>query len=322
MQRIERYGVIALVFLLVTILAVAVWGQRKNQSLTSLFKRDPKPPANAAPLATAPAGQVPGRELSLSTPAPSTVGIGAPAEPAQGGNPALALAPPAGPSPRAITFDHGPSSAPGMSAGAPLTTPTPLGQSAPTQPTGGFVQPGLPQSSPVASSGAREYKVKRGETLGEIARRELGSSKRWTEISSLNGNLDPQRVREGMTLKLPQGGTSGIHEANMLASAPRPEPRTEPKVAASNGRTYEVRSGDSLTKIAASQLGDGDRWGEIAALNPSIDASRLKVGARLRLPAGSAPAKSAAAPRSASKSSDDDDVEVAKASSPKKGKVQ
>ena len=30
MQRIERYGVIALVFLLVTIVAVSMWGERKN----------------------------------------------------------------------------------------------------------------------------------------------------------------------------------------------------------------------------------------------------------------------------------------------------
>ena len=41
MQRIERYGVIALVFLLVTIVAVSLWGEQKQSGGVSPFlKRD------------------------------------------------------------------------------------------------------------------------------------------------------------------------------------------------------------------------------------------------------------------------------------------
>ena len=43
MQRIERYGVIALVFLLVTIVAVSMWGERKNaDGILSFLRRDSK----------------------------------------------------------------------------------------------------------------------------------------------------------------------------------------------------------------------------------------------------------------------------------------
>ncbi|GGZ80221.1 N-acetylmuramoyl-L-alanine amidase [Streptomyces echinoruber] len=50
-------------------------------------------------------------------------------------------------------------------------------------------------------------------------------------------------------------------------------------------RTYTVRSGDTLWSIAASQLGDGNRWREIAALNHLQDPDDLSVGQTLKLPA-------------------------------------
>lgn len=49
--------------------------------------------------------------------------------------------------------------------------------------------------------------------------------------------------------------------------------------------TYEVRRGDSLTSIAATQLGAASRWREIWALNPEIrKPEQLNVGMRLRIP--------------------------------------
>jgi len=49
--------------------------------------------------------------------------------------------------------------------------------------------------------------------------------------------------------------------------------------------TYEVAQGDSLWKIAEEQLGNGLRYKDILALNPSIKKeNRLTVGARLNLP--------------------------------------
>ena len=70
-------------------------------------------------------------------------------------------------------------------------------------------------STPVAAGGARTYTVKSGDTLGGIASRELGSASRWTEIQSLNANLNPNNLKVGTTLNLPSGARA------VAASAPR-----------------------------------------------------------------------------------------------------
>ena len=57
--------------------------------------------------------------------------------------------------------------------------------------------------------------------------------------------------------------------------------------ASTTGRTYAVKAGDSFWSIAQSQLGDGSRHAEIAALNPGVDPMRLAAGTTLKLPAGS-----------------------------------
>lgn len=56
----------------------------------------------------------------------------------------------------------------------------------------------------------------------------------------------------------------------------------------SYARTYTVRSGDTLTSIAARQLGSASRWSELYDLNspPLEDPDLLTVGQILQLPAG------------------------------------
>lgn len=57
-----------------------------------------------------------------------------------------------------------------------------------------------PQGQPAATIAT--YTVKKGDTLGEIAQRELGSSKRAGEIVSLN-KINPDKLFVGQVLKLP-----------------------------------------------------------------------------------------------------------------------
>jgi len=63
-------------------------------------------------------------------------------------------------------------------------------------------QRNMTASRPVSSS-SRTYTVREGDTLGEIAQRQLGSSRRWTEIVKLNDIEDPDVVPVGTKLKLP-----------------------------------------------------------------------------------------------------------------------
>ncbi|MDH4238890.1 MAG: LysM peptidoglycan-binding domain-containing protein [Phycisphaerae bacterium] len=53
------------------------------------------------------------------------------------------------------------------------------------------------------------------------------------------------------------------------------------------GKSYTVRDGDSLWKIAADQLGDGSRYTEVAKLNEDVlsDEDSLTVGMTLKMPA-------------------------------------
>ncbi|MHC4070124.1 MAG: LysM peptidoglycan-binding domain-containing protein [Planctomycetota bacterium] len=55
----------------------------------------------------------------------------------------------------------------------------------------------------------------------------------------------------------------------------------------SRGKSYTVRDGDSLWKIAADQLGDGNRYTEVAKLNANVlsDEDSLTVGMNLKMPA-------------------------------------
>jgi nucleoid-associated protein YgaU len=55
------------------------------------------------------------------------------------------------------------------------------------------------------ATGGRTYVVKEGDTLSTIAKRELGSTKLWTEIYELNRTRisDPARIKVGMKLTLP-----------------------------------------------------------------------------------------------------------------------
>lgn len=56
---------------------------------------------------------------------------------------------------------------------------------------------------PFAEHSVRLYKVQKGDTLSQIAERELGTVKRQGEVTALNPGLDPAQIRTGSTLLLP-----------------------------------------------------------------------------------------------------------------------
>ena len=50
------------------------------------------------------------------------------------------------------------------------------------------------------------YRVARGDYLGEVAERYLDDFGRYRELARLNKLADPDRIRPGQLLKLPDGG--------------------------------------------------------------------------------------------------------------------
>jgi LysM repeat protein len=62
----------------------------------------------------------------------------------------------------------------------------------------------IPQPTPAKAS-MKTYTVKSGDTLGEIAKRELGSANKYMEIFNANRDqlTDPDKIKPGQVLKIP-----------------------------------------------------------------------------------------------------------------------
>ncbi|MEU1201271.1 hypothetical protein ABZ446_34350 [Streptomyces sp. NPDC005813] len=119
------------------------------------------------------------------------------------------------------------------------------------------------QSSAVPASGP-SYTVREtrpAESLWGIAERELGDGERWREIADLNEGHTMSDghtfrassfLRPGWKLAMPQ---------NAGYEGPRAQINGRTAVAAEQGEhTVTVHSGDSLSKIAEDELGDGAAW--------------------------------------------------------------
>jgi LysM repeat protein len=112
-------------------------------------------------------------------------------------------------------------------------------------------------------------RVERGDTLWKIAARHLGDGKAWPKLAEANPELkDPNRIHAGRVLRLPGTGISPMTGAS------------------SSERIIRVQAGDSLWKLAAAQMGNGDAWSCLAAANPQIEnVNRIYPGQLLLIPA-------------------------------------
>ena len=74
--------------------------------------------------------------------------------------------------------------------------------------------------------------------------------------------------------------------ASSTAPAPRPAVTTDAPVAAPAARTYTVKAGDSLSKIAAREYGDAGQWKKIHEANRDLipNPDLIHPGQVLKLP--------------------------------------
>jgi nucleoid-associated protein YgaU len=356
MQQIERYGVIALVLLLVTIAAVSFWDDGETAAPNTNPKADAEAVAGLRPRTQhqSPGARTPGAGASLVHGAsrrggrnlPSTgrgtaggreLGRSAAASKQGGGKSGAergtlprrsSASAKAGVGRSRPTFETLPATVvegdPGLSsrgydrdeigalygAGArddqgvefpdlPARKRGSGGTPARGAPTAHFQSPtsaarGGQQPMPTAARAGSSYVVVPGDTLSEIASKVLGSAKRWPEIQSLNGGLDPGAIQVGMKLKMPAGSSAG-RVASLKPVTIRESKAIPPSSA--EGTYYRVRAGDVLSQIAQDLLGGASRWREIVALNPGLNPDVLVEGQRLKMPAGAR--KSASATRTA-----------------------
>jgi nucleoid-associated protein YgaU len=142
-----------------------------------------------------------------------------------------------------------------------------------------------PSTAPGATSGtspsaaAGSYTIQVGDTFSSIALDHYGESRHYLLIQQANPGIDPQRLKPGMTIKLPSLPTRS-NEATRDDTAGTPAPLDE-------ARQYRVQIGDSLHAISTRLYGDISRWQKIYELNRTQigdNPARLKVGMILVLP--------------------------------------
>jgi nucleoid-associated protein YgaU len=136
----------------------------------------------------------------------------------------------------------------------------------------------------------RTYVVCEGDSLYTIAKKFYGAAaagKKATINLIFNANRNvlksPDTLYIGQKLTIPQLTDTQTKKSKVENVAVN----TAKTQTAESAREYVVKSGDSLWKIAASNLGNGSRYEEIAELNADVldDGDNLTVGMRLKLPA-------------------------------------
>ena len=107
----------------------------------------------------------------------------------------------------------------------------------------------------------------------------------WSESGGSVGDIDYKlqlkRYKYYGAKKVAVVKPSTASEPAQAVQQPSPRPDNRPKA-----KTYTIKSGDSLWKIAKSQLGNANRWREIQKLNgiPDSRLKNLKLGSVIKLP--------------------------------------
>lgn len=141
-----------------------------------------------------------------------------------------------------------------------------------------------PTTQPITA--ARTHKVQRGETLSSISAAAYGSPNHYPQILKANPNLDPAKLRPGMTINLPDVSETKATSSTPVAAGTTPVPSAS-HAALDPAKSYSVETGDSLHKIAAKLYGKAEMWSKIYDLNKQAigpDPARLKLHMVLSLP--------------------------------------
>ena len=129
-------------------------------------------------------------------------------------------------------------------------------------------------------AGAATHTVKSGDNLYRIS---LNYGITLKQLQQANPGVNAQSLRIGQKLVIP--AASGKASAAPVAKADHtPAPR------AAAGGTYEVKSGDSLSKIARLQ---GTTVAALQAANPNLNPNKMAIGQKIQLPGGSSTPRAA-----------------------------
>ena len=306
MQQYERFGVLALLLLVVTLVAVALLGEdpRDPSRLEELAAQAAERPSEFGGAGRAterspgsrPQGErpVPRRldprlDGAQERPAPTARRRPTAVEPAARPQADLPFAQPASEpqTSMAQTSMAQTSMAQTSMAQTPMAQ-TPMAQTPSAEPRPwperAVPQAGTPLQAPAvptqarpvqavaAGAPTRRYTVQPGDCLGTILQEQCGTVRAQAQVMELNPGLQPDRLRTGQVLQLPAG--------TVEASFKRPGRIQEVGVL----EVVVVQPGDSLYRILQRERDGKVSVGQVQACNPGLDPDLLTPGMELRLP--------------------------------------
>ncbi len=195
----------------------------------------------------------------------------------------FSLGGPASPVPEPLVIHQGSVVSLHNSGEAPVGAPEPSPDTVPEV----FTRPSAPEPARDFSKD-RRHAVVRGDSLIAISRRYYGDSSLHKALAEYNkGRVgsDGVSLREGVTLFIPARNVLTGEPAPKAETKPELKPEAKPEPARQPARTYTVKRGDSLAKIAQAQLGSSRRVADLLKLNGLSDPDDIKVGQVLKLPA-------------------------------------
>lgn len=163
---------------------------------------------------------------------------------------------------------------------APATTP-PAGRrpnALTPNPVAGNAALNIDAATRAGAAGMRTHTVQPGENFSRIAENVYGSQVYYKQIVAANPNVNPDKLRPGTVINLPD-----VKEVKSAGGAddPSPQPSIDPRV------EYRVQAGDSLHKIAVKLYGKDELWERLYDLNKARigdNPAKLKLGMILQLP--------------------------------------
>lgn len=142
-----------------------------------------------------------------------------------------------------------------------------------------------PESPRPARESGRTHTIAAGETFVSIARAVYGDGRYYKAIEDANPNVDPGRLKPGMTIQLPPA--SQVKEARKSSKASGTGASSSASPLSADHKTYTVQKNDSLYKIAKKVYGSGTKSDDLYAANKQTigpDSTRLRIGMVLTLP--------------------------------------
>lgn len=232
--------------------------------------------------------------LDASSPgAPPAEAFGGPSSPMADGPEALTLGPADASTTSATagstagtatagTTSAGMSTSSTANANASPTSPKPVvptGSTTTTRPVTVNLDPRTVVADPAmpATAGSRSYVIKSGDTLEAIARAQLGDGQKWRQIASANPGINPNNLKVGQSIAIPEGGVEAPRAAGSVGTATPVE-----------GNAYTVQKGDTLVALSRKFYGGDGEWKRILEANRSLlkgDPASLKPGMKLTIPA-------------------------------------